>query len=110
MKRTNLKDLISEHAFDRKFGEPSPTLEDTINSHNGKSINEADIKLSKHWEEAVAEKQEELEDLFGDLEVLLNDNSHEDWFRTAYNHFDNATTAIESAMKKLKSISKKIKD
>ena len=29
-----LKDMISENVWDRKFGEPLPTLKDVVNKHN----------------------------------------------------------------------------
>jgi len=35
-----LKKLIKESAWDRKFGEPLPTLEDTMNQHNGEVLTE----------------------------------------------------------------------
>ena len=35
-----LKKLITESVWDRKFGEPLPTLEDTMNAHQNKTITE----------------------------------------------------------------------
>ena len=35
-----LKKLIKESTWDRKFGEPLPTLEDTMNQYNGEALTE----------------------------------------------------------------------
>ena len=35
-----LKKLIKESTWDRQFGEPLPTLEDTMNQHNGEVLTE----------------------------------------------------------------------
>ena len=39
-----LKDMISENVWDRKFGEPLPTLKDVVNKHN--NITEDDCGCS----------------------------------------------------------------
>ena len=38
-----LKKLIKEHAWDRKFGEPLPTLEDVVEKHQGEEIQKLDL-------------------------------------------------------------------
>ena len=41
-----LKNLIKEHAWDRKFGEPLPTLEDVVKKHKTEeTIVESNIKV-----------------------------------------------------------------
>jgi len=35
-----LKKLIKEHSWDRKFGEPLPTLKDTMEKHTGRTLTE----------------------------------------------------------------------
>ena len=35
-----LKKLIKEHSWDRKFGEPLPTLKDTMEKHTGRTLSE----------------------------------------------------------------------
>ncbi len=43
-----LKKLIKEHAWDRKFGEPLPTLEDVVKKHKTEeTIVESNIKVVK---------------------------------------------------------------
>ena len=43
-----LKKLIKEHAWDRKFGEPLPTLEDVVEKHQTEeTIVESNIKVVK---------------------------------------------------------------
>ena len=43
-----LKKLIKEHSWDRKFGEPLPTLEDVVKKHKTEeTIVESNIKVVK---------------------------------------------------------------
>tara|TARA_Y100000996_G_scaffold212228_1_gene166687 strand:- start:201 stop:431 length:231 start_codon:yes stop_codon:yes gene_type:complete len=44
-----LKKILKESAWDRKFGEPLPTLEDVVEKHNVKeeSMNEHTVVFSK---------------------------------------------------------------
>ena len=35
-----LRKLIKEHSWDRKFGEPLPTLKDTMEKHTGRTLSE----------------------------------------------------------------------
>ena len=38
-----LKKLIKEHAWDRNFGEPLPTLKDVVEKHQGEEIQKLDL-------------------------------------------------------------------
>ncbi len=38
MKNLNLTDLLNEHAWDHKFGEPLATIRDTTIAHTNKSL------------------------------------------------------------------------
>jgi hypothetical protein len=107
-KRTKLADLLSEHAFERSFGEPNPTLEDTINAHGKKNVNEAKTS-GQYWLEELEEIEDELDKAFGNLEVILNENSSEDWFNKAYSQFDRGTNIIENGISILKKAAKLIK-
>ena len=40
-----LKDLITEHAWTRKFGEPLPTLETSTEMHKAKKVNEGGMGI-----------------------------------------------------------------
>ena len=40
-----LKDLITEHAWTRKFGEPLPTLETSTEKHKAKKVNEGGMGI-----------------------------------------------------------------
>ena len=44
MKMIKLKNLINEHTWDRKFGDPLPTFEDVMEKHQA---NESNVKVSE---------------------------------------------------------------
>ena len=65
-----LKKLMKESAWDRKFGEPLPTLDDVVKKHNGKadSIDEHTVVFSK----------DEMEQLHRDGKLVKADNHGKD--------------------------------
>ena len=60
-----LKNLLSEHAWDRKFGEPLPTLKDTVKNH-------------QVTEDTVTFTKDEMEKLHSDGQVVKADPDGKD--------------------------------
>ena len=78
-----LKKLIKEHAWDRKFGEPLPTLEDVVKKHKTEeTIVESNIKVvksdridSRTWRSMkyyLRDQFDELVDIGEDYSVFQN--------------------------------------
>ena len=78
-----LKKLIKEHAWDRKFGEPLPTLEDVVKKHKTEeTIVESNIKVvksdridSRTWRSMkydLRDQLDELVDIGEDYSVFQN--------------------------------------
>ena len=78
-----LKNLIKEHAWDRKFGEPLPTLEDVVKKHKTEeTIVESNIKVvksdridSRTWRSMkydLRDQFDELVDIGEDYSVFQN--------------------------------------
>ena len=78
-----LKKLIKEHAWDRKFGEPLPTLEDVVKKHKTEeTIVESNIKVvksdridSRTWRSMkydLIDQFDELVDIGEDYSVFQN--------------------------------------
>lgn len=106
-KRTKLADLLSEHAFDRKFGEPNPTIEDTMNSYNKKSVNEA---TQRDWEIIVDELLDIVQEHFGDMEAEMDESlqGSKD-SAAAKKSFNKITSDIEGEFKRLKAFGRRFK-
>ena len=78
-----LKKLIKEHAWDRKFGEPLPTLKDVVKKHKTEeTIVESNIKVvksdridSRTWRSMkydLRDQFDELVDIGEDYSVFQN--------------------------------------
>jgi len=78
-----LKKLIKEHAWDRKFGEPLPTLEDVVKKHKPEeTIVESNIRVvksdridSRTWRSMkydLRDQFDELVDIGEDYSVFQN--------------------------------------
>ena len=78
-----LKKLIKEHSWDRKFGEPLPTLEDVVKKHKTEeTIVESNIKVvksdridSRTWRSMkydLRDQFDELVDIGEDYSVFQN--------------------------------------
>ena len=65
-----LKKLMKESAWDRKFGEPLPTLEDVVKKHN--------VKEETIDENAVVFSKDEMEQLHRDGKLVKADNHGKD--------------------------------
>ena len=62
--------LMKESAWDRKFGEPLPTLEDVVKKHN--------VKEETIDENAVVFSKDEMEQLHRDGKLVKADNHGKD--------------------------------
>ena len=69
-----LKKLMKESAWDRKFGEPLPTLEDVVKKHNVKE----ETKEETIDENAVVFSKDEMEQLHRDGKLVKADNHGKD--------------------------------
>ena len=65
-----LKKLMKESAWDRKFGEPLPTLEDVVKKHN--------VKEETIDENAVVFSKDEMEQLHRDGKLIKADSEGKD--------------------------------
>ena len=63
-----LKKLMKESAWDRKFGEPLPTLEDVVKNHN--------VKEETIDENAVVFSKDEMEQLHRDGKLVKGDSTY----------------------------------
>ena len=63
-----LKKLMKESAWDRKFGEPLPTLEDVVKKHN--------VKEETIAENAVVFSKDEMEQLHRDGKLVKGDSTY----------------------------------
>ena len=63
-----LKKLMKESAWDRKFGEPLPTLEDVVKKHN--------VKEETIDENAVVFSKDEMEQLHRDGKLVKGDSTY----------------------------------
>ena len=63
-----LKKLMKESAWDRKFGEPLPTLEDVVKKHN--------VKEETIDENAVVFSKDEMEQLHRDGKLVKDDSTY----------------------------------
>ena len=63
-----LKKLMKESAWDRKLGEPLPTLEDVVKKHN--------VKEETIDENAVVFSKDEMEQLHRDGKLVKGDSTY----------------------------------
>ena len=69
-----LKKLMKESAWDRKFGEPLPTLEDVVKKHNVKE----ETKEETIDEHTVVFSKDEMEQLHRDGKLIKADSEGRD--------------------------------
>jgi hypothetical protein len=69
MEMIKLKELIKEHAWDRKFGEPLPTLKDVVEKHTVEKANilEKVVPSNKIDIKTWGKMKYDLRDQFGEL-------------------------------------------
>jgi hypothetical protein len=68
-----LKNLLKENVWDRKFGEPLPTLSSAIEQHNGCGCNEMTSCGCSVKEEVVTESPDEVGKAKKELQKLMKD-------------------------------------
>ena len=101
-----LKKLIKEHAWDRKFGEPLPTLEDVVEKHQIEEkpeLNEG-IDLQSH----VVLVKSQLDRFKNDLNAKRGGSFDTDSYEYEEDRWKNSSKMLKSRDKKLGQWEKKV--
>ena len=101
-----LKKLIKEHAWDRKFGEPLPTLEDVVEKHQTEEkeqITEG-IDLQSH----VVLVKSQLDRFKNDLNAKRGGSFDSDSYEYEEDRWKNSSKMLKSRDKKLGQWEKKV--
>ena len=101
-----LKKLIKEHSWDRKFGEPLPTLDDVVEKHQGEEKQELNEGIDLHSHVVLVKSQ--LERFKDDLNAKRGGSFDTDSYEYEEDRWKNSSKMLKSRDKKLGQWEKKV--
>ena len=101
-----LKKLIKEHSWDRKFGEPLPTLEDVTEKHQSEVKQELNEGIDLHSHVVLVKSQ--LDRFRNDLDAKRGGSFDTDSYEYEQDRWKNNSKMLKSRDKKLGQWEKKV--
>ena len=101
-----LKKLIKEHSWDRKFGEPLPTLEDVAEKHQGEIKQELNEGIDLHSHVVLVKSQ--LDRFKNDLDAKRGGSFDTDSYEYEQDRWKNNSKMLKARDKKLGQWEKKV--
>ena len=101
-----LKKLIKEHAWDRKFGEPLPTLDDVVEKHQGEEKQELNEGIDLHSHVVLVKSQ--LDRFRNDLDAKRGGSFDVDSYEYEDDRWNNNSKMLKARDKKLGQWEKKV--